>query len=195
MVYGAFFCPLDEESKLTEMECADSKTLTEEAREKILEKLNGEKDFCGYALKVLSPHTISTGMLKRYLDVKLKFYAKIKNLNLRDKYNLNELSHDTAMSLVDEIYTNQKLNIGQVYLDTVGDPLKYEAKLKARFPKLNFKVSKKADSLYPCVSAASICAKVTRDSVLKNWIFNEKIEVKSYGSGYPGTRQMIFIYW
>ena len=109
-----------------------------------------------------------------------------KESNFRDKYNLNELSHDTAMSLVDEIYTNQKLNIGHVYLDTVGDPLKYEAKLKARFPKLNFKVSKKADSIYPCVSAASICAKVTRDNILKNWIFNEKIDVVKYGSGYPG---------
>ena len=60
------------------------------------------------------------------------------------------------MNLVAELFNKHNLNIRKVYLDTVGDPGKYEAKLKARFPKLDFKVSKKADSLYPCVSAASI---------------------------------------
>lgn len=125
---------------------------------------------------------------KKVSSFNIKLFIKIADLysNLRIKYNLNDISHDTAMNLIDEIYNNQKLNIAKVYLDTVGDPSKYEAKLKARFPTLSFKVSKKADSLYPCVSAASICAKVARDSVVKNWIFNEKIGVKSYGSGYPG---------
>jgi ribonuclease H2 subunit A len=52
----------------------------------------------------------------------------------------------------------------------VGDPTKYEMKLMKKFPKLKIKVSKKADSLFPCVSAASICAKVTRDMLLKNWV-------------------------
>lgn len=73
-----------------------------------------------------------------------------------------------------------------MYLDTVGDPNKYELKLSKRFPKLKIKVAKKADSLYPCVSAASICAKVTRDTLLKNWIFRENCTNKEYGSGYPG---------
>merc|ERR1711997_316573 len=51
-------------------------------------------------------------------------------------------------------------------------------------------VAKKADSLYPCVSAASICAKVARDKCLKTWIFPENqgdCEITSeWGSGYPG---------
>ena len=71
-------------------------------------------------------------------------------------------------------------------MDTVGDPGKYEVKLLKRFPKLKIKVSKKADSLFPCVSAASICAKVIRDNVLKNWVYTEDLTVKEYGSGYPG---------
>lgn len=49
----------------------------------------------------------------------------------------------------------------QVYLDTVGDAEKYRVKLTERFFNIKFVVSKKADSLYPVVSGASIVAKVT----------------------------------
>jgi hypothetical protein len=49
----------------------------------------------------------------------------------------------------------------QVYVDTVGDPSKYQGKLANLFPNIpKIVVSKKADSIYPVVSAASICAKV-----------------------------------
>ena len=65
MVYSALFCPVDQEQKLKEMECADSKSLTEKDREKIFKKINEENKFCGFATKVLSPHTISTSMLKK----------------------------------------------------------------------------------------------------------------------------------
>ena len=99
---------------------------------------------------------------------------------------MNEISHDAAMCLIDTLTKKSGLNITEVYLDTVGDPHKYEMKLSARFPKLKIKVSKKADSLFPCVSAASICAKVTRDTVLKNWKFTENIDSLEFGSGYPG---------
>lgn len=90
------------------------------------------------------------------------------------------------MSLIDTLLNKEKLNVKIVYLDTVGDPNKYQAKLKERFKSIDIKVSKKADSLFPCVSAASICAKVTRDYLLKNWKFSENIEFTEYGSGYPG---------
>ena len=49
----------------------------------------------------------------------------------------------------------------QVYIDTVGDAGKYEMKLSNSFPSIKFVVAKKADSLYPVVSGASIVAKVT----------------------------------
>lgn len=53
----------------------------------------------------------------------------------------------------------------QVYIDTVGDPGKYEAKLSKNFPSIKFVVAKKADSLYPVVSGASIVAKVLNSSL------------------------------
>ena len=73
----------------------------------------------------------------------------------------------------------------------VGDPAKYEAKLRDRFPLIpGITVSKKADSLFPVVSAASIVAKVCRDQALREWCFLEGARFHAdrqikYGSGYP----------
>lgn len=54
------------------------------------------------------------------------------------------------------------VDIAKVFVDTVGDPQRYQDKLTRVFEnKVAFTVAKKADSIYPVVSAASICAKVT----------------------------------
>lgn len=65
-----------------------------------------------------------------------------------------------------------------------------QKKLEDTFPDLRFKVDKKADSKYKPVSAASVCAKVTRDIAVKEWKFseNENVDmgpVRNWGSGYP----------
>ena len=92
----------------------------------------------------------------------------------RTKYNLNDISHDTAIDLIKKVLSdgvklyevnpiynlNAQCVILQVYLDTVGDPRKYQSKLADIFPQLKITVTKKADSLFPIVSAASVCAKV-----------------------------------
>ena len=80
------------------------------------------------------------------------------------------------------------------YVDTVGPPATYQAKLQRFFPTARITVAKKADSLYPCVSAASVCAKVTRDAALEVLYEargdvvsadGEKEEGMAWGSGYP----------
>lgn len=59
--------------------------------------------------------------------------------------------------------------------------------LKKKFPELEIVVTEKADSIYPIVGAASIVAKVTRDSCVLNWNYIEKdILDQKLGSGYPG---------
>ena len=63
-----------------------------------------------------------------------------------------------------------------------------QAKLQEIFPELSITVAKKADSTYPVVSAASICAKVSRDVALKVWQCPEINSDKEVvlGCGYPG---------
>ncbi len=105
----------------------------------------------------------------------------------RGKYNLNSMSHDTAADLIRGA-VDRGVRVAEVYVDTVGDPQKYQAKLEAAFPNLKITVAKKADSLFACVSAASICAKVARDRALKEWRFREGAErfgASGWGSGYP----------
>ena len=70
------------------------------------------------------------------------------------------MSHDAAIGLVQGVLASG-VNLRFLYVDTVGDPQRYQAKLADLFPSLRVVVEKKADATYPVVSAASICAKVT----------------------------------
>ncbi|KAK1154021.1 ribonuclease H2 subunit A [Acipenser oxyrinchus oxyrinchus] len=168
MVYGICFCPVSMKQHLQDLKVADSKTLSEEERERLFVKLDEAKHFVGWALQVLSPNTISTSMLQRV------------------KYNLNALSHDAAIGLVQHAL-DCGVQLKEVFVDTVGPAEKYQDKLSQRFPGVEVTVRPKADSLFPIVSAASICAKVARDHAVKDWKFVEDLgeaEMK-YGSGYP----------
>ncbi|KAM4603626.1 ribonuclease H2 subunit A isoform 1-T2 [Polymixia lowei] len=168
MVYGICFCPVSKKEALKNLKVADSKTLTEAERENLFQKLDEAKSFVGWALQVLSPNTISTSMLQR------------------TKYNLNALSHDAAIGLV-QYALDRGVQLKEVFVDTVGPAEKYQDKLSQRFPGLEVTVRPKADSLFPIVSAASICAKVARDHAVKGWNFSEDLgDVDmDYGSGYP----------
>jgi ribonuclease H2 subunit A len=178
MVYGITYCPESRSEELRKLGCADSKTLNEEQRENLFEKLDSLKDFAGWAVEIIAPNAICNNMFKR------------------QKYSLNEVSYDSAIGLIKHALS-LNVNVTSVYVDTVGSPEKYQAKLSAIFPGIKITVAKKADATYPVVSAASICAKVTRDEVLKNWQFREpsfqaltstkteNAEKLVWGSGYP----------
>ncbi len=175
MVYGITYCPEIRAIELKTIGCADSKTLSEDQREKLFEKLDSLKGFVGWVVEIISPNSICNSMFKRL------------------KHSLNEVSHDSAIGLIRKALS-LGVNVTSVFVDTVGPPEKYQSKLSAIFPDIKITVSKKADSLFPVVSAASICAKVSRDKALSMWKFREspfvgiKTEKKElkWGSGYPG---------
>ncbi|KAK9122812.1 hypothetical protein Sjap_012414 [Stephania japonica] len=168
MVYGCLYCAVSYRSTLSSLEFADSKTLKEEKREELFENLKIDESI-GWAVDIIDPRELSAKMLKK------------------SKINLNEISHDSASGLVAKALDMGVL-LTEVYVDTVGDAEKYRIKLSERFPSIKFIVAKKADSLYPVVSGASIVAKVTRDRALRNWMLDETAENmhKNFGSGYPG---------
>lgn len=170
MVYGICYCPADREHDLKVLECADSKTLTEKKREAIFDKICSEKDYVGWKIEIISPNIICNRMLQR------------------QKYSLNQVSQDSAVGLIQKVL-DDGVNVTEVYVDTVGMPEKYQEKLLQIFPQLKITVAKKADALYTVVSAASICAKVSRDLALQEWNFTKHFDVQadvSWGSGYPG---------
>lgn len=74
-------------------------------------------------------------------------------------------------------------------MDLVGKKEEdYQQLLRSHFPNIEIIVSKKADSIFPIVGAASICAKVTRDKRMREWEFEEDgfgVLAKEMGCGYP----------
>ncbi|KAJ3167517.1 Ribonuclease H2 subunit A [Irineochytrium annulatum] len=173
MVYGVAYAPL---SKLAEVKATgvdDSKKLTESDRDNLFSNLAyGAADWIGWGVTPISPRDISNGMLRR------------------SKYNLNQQAYDTTVNLVRHLI-KKGVQVAEVYVDTVGKEKTYEAYLSDKFPGVQVTVRKKADSLYPIVSAASIFAKVTRDFMMAHWRFSEAASTaeaisRELGSGYPG---------
>ncbi|KAH0541857.1 hypothetical protein FGG08_003662 [Glutinoglossum americanum] len=155
MVYALLYLPLSSHrSLLAETHhFDDSKVLTPQVRSNLMQSLctpsTSLYQSCGWATKALSPRDISAGMLKPGI-----------------LYNLNKQAMDATIELIKEVFA-RGVNVKEIYIDTIGPPQAYQTKLSRIFPTTAITVAKKADSLYPCVSAASVCAKVTRDAALE----------------------------
>ena len=177
MVYGLLYLPITQHRGLLAKKhhFDDSKVLTPVVRSRLMEELcRSESDLhqnCGWATRVMSAQDISAGMLRP-----------------AGTYNLNAQAMDATIDLIKEVFA-QGVNVREIYIDTIGSPQVYQKKLERIFPTTSITVAKKADSLYPCVSAASVCAKVTRDAALEvsyqNLTTAEKSSADGWGSGYP----------
>lgn len=109
-------------------------------------------------------------------------------------YNLNAQAMDATIDLIKDVFA-KGINVREIYIDTIGSPAVYQKKLERIFPTTMITVAKKADSLYPCVSAASVCAKVTRDAALEvcyqtyasvaDAQEEPQTAAEGWGSGYP----------
>jgi len=155
MVYALLYLPLaSHRSLLAETHhFDDSKVLTPTVRSNLMQALctpdTSLYQSCGWATKVMSARDISAGMLKPV-----------------GTYNLNAQAMDATIELIKGVFA-KGVNVKEIYIDTIGSPQTYQKKLERIFPTTMITVAKKADSLYPCVSAASVCAKVTRDTALE----------------------------
>lgn len=155
MVYALLYLPLASHRSLLAdtHHFDDSKVLTPTVRSNLMQVLctpdTSLYQSCGWATKVMSARDISAGMLKPV-----------------GTYNLNAQAMDATIELIKAVFA-KGVNVKEIYIDTIGSPQTYQKKLERIFPITMITVAKKADSLYPCVSAASVCAKVTRDAALE----------------------------
>ncbi|KPA79919.1 putative ribonuclease H [Leptomonas pyrrhocoris] len=166
MIYTGAVVALAEHDDLVRLcHVADSKVLDERHRLASLRQLQQLKSFRAFTV-VVSPQAISSTMTGR------------------SGRTLNTLSHEAAMRIVSEATLASAGKLCAAYVDTVGPPETYQAKLAGRFPHLRVTVSKKADSKYPIVSAASIVAKTARDAAIAE--LGENV-----GSGYPSDPRAV----
>lgn len=155
MVYGLFYLPTTLSTPLLKEthHFDDSKVLTPTVRASLFNSLYTPRtdlhDSCGWAVNVMSARSISANMMKP-----------------NGTYNLNAQAMDATIALIQGVY-DKGVSVKEIYIDTIGDPMTYQRKLERIFPNAVITVAKKADSLYPCVSAASVCAKVTRDVAME----------------------------
>lgn len=169
MVYGLFYLPLPLSDPLLRNthHFDDSKVLTPTVRSSLMETLcTPNTDLhtqCGWAVEVMSARDIGANMMKPSAT-----------------YNLNAQAMDATIALIKGVY-ERGVNVKEIYIDTIGQPAPYQKRLERVFPTAKVTVAKKADSLYSCVSAASVCAKVTRDACLE--VLYEGYAAKNEGDG------------
>ncbi|KAI0974872.1 ribonuclease H2 subunit A [Xylaria arbuscula] len=190
MVYGVFYLPIPDSEPLLKSthHFDDSKVLTPAVRSSLMEALcttgTDLHDTCGWAISSLSARDIGANMMRP----------------AGATYNLNAQAMDATAALIEGVMA-RGVNVREIYVDTIGQPATYQRRLEGIFPTVKITVAKKADSLYPCVSAASVCAKVTRDAALEvlyeAWTRNggkqgeDGGEVLSWGSGYPSDARCV----
>ncbi|KAI1497043.1 ribonuclease H-like domain-containing protein [Biscogniauxia marginata] len=196
MVYGVFYLPgaLSDPLLKAAHRFDDSKVLTPAVRSDLMRALCAAGTdlhaSCGWAVSSISARDIGSRMLSP-----------------GPGYNLNAQAMDATVALIQGVFA-RGVNVREIYVDTVGPPAAYQRRLERIFPSVRITVAKKADSLYPCVSAASVCAKVTRDAALEV-LYEARVEQNrgagdnedgeeagekeeaTWGSGYPSDGKCV----
>jgi ribonuclease HII len=109
-----------------------------------------------------------------------------------DRQNLNSLTYQVLEGMVSSLNSIERAEA--VFIDKVGNasPLVTYLRFWLGIPEVV--VEEKADAKYVVVGAASIVAKVLRDSVIEGL----KVKYGDFGSGYPSderTRQWVIDYF
>ena len=160
LVIAGVCCPEDEIATLKKIGVKDSKLLSPLSRKKLYEIIT--QQFMTKTIKI-SPKKIDT--------------------TIRSRYSLNLLECDNFIKLIE--YFKPKI----AYVDCPDPtPSKFKKRILKQLKwKCKLIVEHKADKKFPIVSAASIVAKVERDSSI------DKIREKygDIGSGYPSDKKTI----
>lgn len=172
LIYAAAFWPLAEHEAICALGFDDSKQLKEGVRDTLFDRIRNHGSI-GWVIEEISAIDISKKMLKP------------------SPISLNALSYSAVIKILETIRDVDRAPlVTDIYIDTVGDAEYYKTTLTnavgTDYGK--FTIEKKADATYRVVSAASIVAKVTRDTLMKEFQWAEpsvKLD-KNYGSGYPG---------
>lgn len=170
MTFGTCYWALSDDAAIEDSQKAidDSKQLTDGQRAGLFERIAAD-DRMGWAVDVVSAEQLSAEML------------------MVSPTSLNAISFDATCRLIRRVL-ERGVNVSEAFVDTVGDPDSYRDRLTRAFDgAIRFTVEKKADALYKCTGAASICAKVCRDLSLHRWVFEESPPTtdRDFGSGYP----------
>lgn len=163
LVIGGVLISAENEEKLKKLGVKDSKELSPEKREKLFGKI-----------KELSEDFIILKTSAKQLD------------NEMERKNLNEIEIERMAQIIDSFWLKKP----KVFIDAVeANTLKFKGKILSKLKNKNPEIVSEnyADKTYPIVSAASILAKVTRDSEIK------KLHGKYgfFGSGYPSDERTI----
>lgn len=115
LVYGVAYCPLSYKDDLDNLGFADSKTLTPEVRNELINTLNSDPTNLAWSVRVISPQDISSGMLRK------------------NPTNLNQQSQQATITLIREVL-DKGIQLAEVYVDALGTIDKYQQYLSSTFP-------------------------------------------------------------
>jgi len=170
MVYACAFWPLEQADAMQARAFDDSKKIKESDREAMFADIENDP-LIGFVTCVISADYLSKGMLR-----------------VPEPISLNKISQDATMEMIERVI-KAGVDVKEIYVDALGNCEFYEKLLGNTFPSAKVTVRPKADSLFKVVSAASICAKVTRD---RPWTLDEAGltgDADGWGSGYPGDEK------
>jgi ribonuclease HII len=154
---------IDDMDKLKNIGVRDSKELSPQGRSRLLNVLRSILTYMDY--EVIEPETIDSYV---YLNA------------------LNKLEAEVAVKLIGRAL--RIVNLDRVYIDSPDPNAKrYGDLIRRSVGSVEVISMNKADKLIPIVSAASIIAKVTRDSIIEEL----HREYGDFGSGYPSDPRTI----
>lgn len=156
MVFGAMIIDEGNIKKVSGIDLRDSKMLKPNERMSSYEQIKKSFSYMYYALH---PEYISTEMDRRTLN-DLSVSAVV--LMLKEIFKVIPLNNESESVA----RTGTRTRDVKVFIDSLGNSPRYYSFIKSLFPEITLTIQPKADSLFKCVSGASIIAKVVRDGLI-----------------------------